>query len=79
MLHLDWSEHDGPAVQAPLRRGFGSKLIERSIRVELQGSIETAFSTEGLQVSIRVPLMRERGQTHAPSRTEAGSLKQDAA
>ncbi|MCD6071254.1 MAG: hypothetical protein K0S42_1770, partial [Microvirga sp.] len=30
-LHLRWEETGGPAVRRPLRRGFGSRLIERSL------------------------------------------------
>ena len=31
-LVIGWREEDGPTVGPPQRRGFGSKLMERSIR-----------------------------------------------
>ncbi|HYI81732.1 MAG TPA: PAS domain-containing protein, partial [Acetobacteraceae bacterium] len=35
-LLLEWSEHDGPPVSGPpTRRGFGSRLIERGLPVQL--------------------------------------------
>ncbi len=35
---LDWIEHGGPVVAAPTRSGFGSRLIDVSIRTTLAGS-----------------------------------------
>ena len=35
---LDWIEHGGPVVEPPTRSGFGSRLIETSIRTTLAGS-----------------------------------------
>ena len=55
-LILDWSEHDGPAVQEPERRGFGRALIERSVAYELDGSAELTFAPGGVRCHIEVPL-----------------------
>lgn len=33
-LHLRWAERGGPPIAVPLRRGFGSSLIEQSARSE---------------------------------------------
>jgi len=35
---LDWSEHAGPLVTSPTRSGFGSRLIDTSIRTTLAGT-----------------------------------------
>lgn len=35
---LDWIEHGGPVVEPPTRSGFGSRLIDTSIRTTLAGS-----------------------------------------
>ena len=37
-ITLDWIEHGGPVVEPPTRSGFGSRLIETSIRTTLAGS-----------------------------------------
>jgi two-component sensor histidine kinase len=55
-LILDWSEHDGPPVREPERRGFGRSLIERSIAYELDGSAELTFAPAGVRCRIEVPL-----------------------
>jgi two-component sensor histidine kinase len=48
-LHLHWHESDGPAVQEPQRRGFGSRLIERTIEGELNGRAKLHFLPTGLR------------------------------
>jgi PAS domain S-box-containing protein len=55
-LAVDWVEQGGPAVEAPKRLGFGSRLIERSIRDELGGLLEMRFQPEGLRCSLNLPL-----------------------
>ena len=38
LIALDWVEHGGPSVAPPTRSGFGSRLIDVSIRNTLAGS-----------------------------------------
>ncbi|WP_232793133.1 sensor histidine kinase [Caulobacter hibisci] len=48
-LCLTWVESGGPVVDAPpARRGFGSRLIERSLRGELRGQARMDWRSEGL-------------------------------
>jgi PAS domain S-box-containing protein len=47
-LELGWSEHGGPPVSAPPRRGFGSRLIERGVAGAL-GRVELEFPPEGVR------------------------------
>jgi two-component sensor histidine kinase len=51
-LHLCWSEHGGPAVMPPTRRGFGSKLIERALREALDGEVALTFDPGGLLCTV---------------------------
>jgi PAS domain S-box-containing protein len=55
-LQLTWTESDGPPVQPPAARGFGTVVIERSIAHELGGSAKIAFGRNGLCCDIRIPL-----------------------
>jgi len=57
-LNLTWREVDGPAVEAPTRRGFGSRLIERSVRHDLAGNIDLGYPSEGFEAKISIPLDR---------------------
>jgi PAS domain S-box-containing protein len=47
-LRLTWSEHGGPRVTPPKRKGFGARMIARSLASE-QGAAELHFAPEGLR------------------------------
>jgi two-component sensor histidine kinase len=55
-LAFTWRETGGPPVAVPSRRGFGSRLIERSITSELRGRIEVDYRPEGLVCAFWVPM-----------------------
>ena len=55
-LHLRWEESGGPAVQPPTRRGFGTRLIERSLAQDLGGNVDIAFAATGLVCTVDAPL-----------------------
>ena len=54
-LQIDWTEHDGPPVSPPTRRGFGSRLIERSLG-HLHGEATLNYAPDGVRCHIRLPL-----------------------
>ena len=51
-----WQEVGGPAVATPTRKGFGSAMIERSLRSALQGEAEIAYEPDGLVFRVDAPL-----------------------
>ena len=55
-LRIDWREQGGPPVEPPTRRGFGSRLIERSVARELGGRFEPSYQPEGFGCTIELPL-----------------------
>jgi two-component sensor histidine kinase len=52
-LDFCWRERGGPPVIAPQRRGFGSRMIERSLARELKGAVVLDFQPQGLVCAIR--------------------------
>jgi PAS domain S-box-containing protein len=56
-LEIVWQETGGPPVSKPSRRGFGTRLIERSLAQELHGSVDIAFAPTGVTCSIRATLL----------------------
>lgn len=56
VLHLTWQERGGPPVQAPSRRGFGSRLIEQSLAHELGASVDLQFEPVGLTAHLSAQL-----------------------
>lgn len=59
VLRFEWREMGGPPVSAPERRGFGSRLIERSITGELRGWVEADYAQDGLVTRFETPLIRD--------------------
>ncbi len=55
-LVVDWREQGGPPVAPPLRRGFGSRLLERGLAGELGGPVVIAFEPAGVSCRIDAPL-----------------------
>jgi two-component sensor histidine kinase len=47
-LKLRWEERLGPPVKEPERRGFGSRLIERSLAQDPNGRVRLIFAPAGL-------------------------------
>lgn len=48
VVQLVWRERGGPAVSAPTREGFGTKLMDRLARHELNGRLEREYRPAGL-------------------------------
>ncbi|MBU8538918.1 PAS domain-containing protein [Falsiroseomonas tokyonensis] len=58
-LHLCWAESGGPPpAAAPMRRGFGTSLIEATVVRQLGGRIATDWPSEGLLWQAWLPLSR---------------------
>jgi two-component sensor histidine kinase len=58
-LRLIWTEAGGPHVVAPVQRGFGSRLIERSARDQLGGEATVDFLPRGVVYTISCTLEDE--------------------
>jgi two-component sensor histidine kinase len=55
-LLLRWTEKEGPRVKPPRRRGFGSRLIERSLAQDLDGTVLIEFAPQGVQCLVDAPI-----------------------
>ena len=67
-FRLSWSEQGGPPILAqPSRRGFGSRLIERSFAAEVGGEVRLTYAPIGLVCRLEAPLasMQEAGDEAA--------------
>ena len=54
-LNFTWQESGGPAVKKS-REGFGTKLITQGLALQLDGSVELDFDTDGIRCAIEIPL-----------------------
>jgi light-regulated signal transduction histidine kinase (bacteriophytochrome) len=67
VLLIDWTEKGGPPVAPPIRRGFGSTIIERSIPYDLGGTATVGYSPAGFSARFTVPARHLAGVSTAPS------------
>jgi PAS domain S-box-containing protein len=60
-FELRWQESGGPAVSPPLRRGFGSRLVEQGLAQDIAGDVRLNFNGQGVACSIDAPLHEVAG------------------
>ena len=75
-LELVWEEKDGPLVEEPASRGFGTRSVIASIESQLGGQAEFNWRSEGLICRLSVPLTPEiatRQLSPRPSLAVAGN------
>jgi PAS domain S-box-containing protein len=58
ILQMLWEERNGPLVEKPASRGFGTRSVIASIESQLGGQAEFDWRSEGLICRLSVPLMR---------------------
>jgi two-component sensor histidine kinase/CheY-like chemotaxis protein len=54
-LRLTWTERGGPVVKPPMRRSFGTRMIE-SLGQQLNGHVRLTYEPSGFVYSLDVPL-----------------------
>jgi two-component sensor histidine kinase len=59
-LRLEWVERNGPKVEKPQRKGFGSTLLQRVLTTQCSAEIRFEFEPEGLRFCMNAPLIRDR-------------------
>ncbi|WP_181017402.1 PAS domain-containing protein [Methylobacterium sp. V23] len=63
---LTWAEQGGPPILAqPSRKGFGSRLIERSFAAEVGGEVKLTYSPTGLVCRLEAALSSMQEQRDA--------------
>jgi PAS domain S-box-containing protein len=58
-LDFDWVESGGPAVSAPARQGFGSRLLEFVLPGQIQAGATIDYRRDGVQMHCSVPMPLE--------------------
>jgi PAS domain S-box-containing protein len=67
-LRLDWVESGGPPVLPPQRSGFGTAILDATVRRQIGGDVERCWDPAGLRCSIHVPIQQiQAGQAAAPA------------
>src|SRR5664280_1384305 len=55
-LLLSWTEKGGPAVTPPAHKGFGSRVLERGLAHELEGTVHLDYRPDGLVCTMDITL-----------------------
>ncbi|QDA35775.1 PAS domain S-box protein (plasmid) [Paracoccus liaowanqingii] len=68
-LQLSWIETGGPTLSSPpVKRGFGTTVIERSLSYEFNAKVDRAFPASGVVCIIELPLTPGVGELRSPDR-----------
>lgn len=62
---FNWRETGGPPVAVPTRRGFGSTLLQRTLALDLRGTVDVNFREDGLECRIIAPIPADSPQPPA--------------
>lgn len=55
-MRFDWTEHGGPTITGEkAMSGFGSQLVDMSVRRQLRGTLTVDWAASGLKIRIAVP------------------------
>ena len=60
VLCLDWTETGGPLTKPPTRKGFGSTLLQRVLKVQCEADLAFEYRPTGLRFTMRAPLPEKR-------------------
>jgi two-component sensor histidine kinase len=56
VFKIVWREVGGPPVpEEPSRKGFGTRMVARTVEAQLMGKIERWFRPDGLMVTLDIP------------------------
>ncbi|WP_427792736.1 HWE histidine kinase domain-containing protein [Brevundimonas diminuta] len=58
-LEICWRETGSAPIPEPVRRGFGTRLIERNVRHDLHGDVSLSYRPEGFCAEISLPMETE--------------------
>jgi len=61
MLTLTWRESGGPPVEPPASQGFGTKILNASIKHQIGGNVLWDWRPAGLHCTVQVPISRDGG------------------
>ncbi|QYA04600.1 sensor histidine kinase [Rhizobium sp. B21/90] len=54
-FRFTWSEHDGPPVRPPERKGFGSRMIQQILAIEMAADVHVDYKVTGVVCQLTAP------------------------
>jgi PAS domain S-box-containing protein len=77
-LRLEWIERGGPHALVPTETGFGTRLIELTVKGQLGGTVEFDWAGKGLSCMMTVPRRLVGGIDISPAAAAGSSTDQEA-
>ncbi|WP_207538801.1 HWE histidine kinase domain-containing protein [Sabulicella rubraurantiaca] len=77
LLCLRWTERNGPPAEAPKRQGFGTRVINRLVEAQRDGSVERHWAADGFSCVVTMGFGSAPGKPGTP-RPPQGSEGQKA-
>ena len=56
-FRFSWTERGGPSVTGPIKRGFGSRMIERVLAADFDGEARTDYRPDGIVFELIAPMV----------------------
>jgi two-component sensor histidine kinase len=72
-LAMRWEESGGPEVTPPVRKGFGTRLLERQFAMEFSGSVALDHHPGGLVCAMNLRLPPASSAEHEALKNAFGS------
>jgi PAS domain S-box-containing protein len=72
-LEFDWVETGGPLVGQPVRKGFGSQLLDVVLPRQIHATTTVDFRPEGLRVRVNLPLPSKEPKQRTPAKRARSS------
>ena len=76
VLALYWRESGGPPVQPPPTQGFGTKILNASIKQQIGGNVAWDWQPSGLHCTLQIPLGQLAETAHTTPIRERENLVQ---
>ena len=73
-FELDWVELDGPSIQEPRSRGFGTKVVKDILESSLDAEVDLSYPASGLRWHLTCSLLKIAGD--APHAIRTGNCVQ---
>jgi len=66
IFHFMWRERDGPRVMKPVKKGFGSELIEGGLAWDFGARVDVSYKPDGFICRLTAPLGNLGGSVPSP-------------
>ena len=73
IVSLHWEESGGPPVEQPASQGFGTKIMNASIKHQLGGNVAWDWCKSGLHCTIQIPIVSD-GDRSGDAKTGSENL-----